>query len=64
MAVASSNFTCVVGWPRRSVSSSMQGRSSCTSEYAWINSTAAAARSSDASMASTLPLTGHACPAA
>ncbi|CFP71131.1 Uncharacterised protein [Bordetella pertussis] len=32
MAVASSNCTCTVGRPRRSVSSSMHGRSSCTSE--------------------------------
>ena len=32
MAVASSNCTWAVGRPRRSVSSSMQGRSSCTSE--------------------------------
>ena len=32
MAVASSNFLCVVGWPRRRSSSSMAGRSSWTSE--------------------------------
>ncbi|MNV80921.1 hypothetical protein D3C71_1745530 [compost metagenome] len=32
MAVASSNCTWVVGRPRRKVSSSMHGRSSCTSE--------------------------------
>src|SRR5688572_30709128 len=45
-AVASSYSTCTVGLPRRNSSSSMQGRSSCTSEYAWISSTAAAAISS------------------
>ena len=32
IAVASSKATCTVGWPRRSASSSIAGRSSCTSE--------------------------------
>ena len=41
-AIASPNATWQVGLPRRSTSSSMHGRSSCASEYAWIISTAAA----------------------
>ena len=42
IAVASPNFLCVVGFPRRKSSSSIAGRSSCTSEYACIISTATA----------------------
>ncbi len=43
-AWACPNCTCTVGLPRRSTSLSMQGMSSCTSEYAWISSTEQAAR--------------------
>src|SRR6185503_534694 len=42
VATGTPNFRCVVGRPRRMSSSSMHGRSSCTSEYAWTVSTAAA----------------------
>src|SRR4249919_4291948 len=58
MAVASSQATCTVGRPRRKASSSIAGRSSCTSEKAWISSTAVAGASS----ASASP--PKACPAA
>ena len=43
IAVASSKATWQASRPRRRSSSSMAGRSSCTSEYAWISSTATAA---------------------
>ena len=47
-AIASPNATWQVGLPRRRTSSSMHGRSSCASEYAWIISTAAAGPSTAA----------------
>jgi len=53
IATASPNFTCTVGLPRRITSLSMQGMSSCTSEYAWISSTAQAARNAASAWPST-----------